>query len=283
MTKSSELSSLRFLDFPLDVRERIYEALLHSTASHPSDHELSSLLASTQTGFFTTLLPPTTTTNLLLANRQLHSELLSTIERHSRARKIVYTLHLFASNGRIYPTWISLPSPPQYISRVHVYFQMDPNGEAWRQSFWADGGPGALTSGLLKILSEFLVYGPALRPYDSSNPKPIHPPIVLDELIVEFVRQDPDSRFPSLELPVMLRQGRKTREEAYVFDLVMILTRSVKSGQLWGRVKEVGLVVENVAKEWDVREESRENILKTARRWAPYGWQSMESVMKGEL
>lgn len=138
-----------------------------------------------------------------------------------------------------------------------------------------------MTSGLLKILSEFLVYGPALRPYDSSNPKPIHPPIVLDQLIVEFVRQDPDSRFPSLELPAMMRQGRKTREEAYVFDLVMILTRLVRSGQLWGRVKKVRLVVENVAKEWDVREVSRENMLETARRWAPYGWQSMESVMKG--
>lgn len=139
-----------------------------------------------------------------------------------------------------------------------------------------------MTSDLLKVLSEFLVYGPALRPYDPSNPKPTHPP-VLDELIIEFVRQDPDSRFPSLELPVVLRQGRKTREEAYVFDLVMILARLVRSGQLWGRVKKVGLVVETVAKEWDVREASRENMLKTARRWAPYGWQSMESVLKGEL
>lgn len=285
MASSSDLASFSFLEFPFDIRERIYKALLHSSAGHPDDHDLDRLLATTGTGYFTPpIIPPTTTINLLLTNRQLHSELLSTIDTCSRAHEIPYTLHLFASDGRLYPTWIFLPTPPRYISRVHVCFQMDPNGETWKQNFWGDGGPGALTRGLLNLLSEFLVYGPSLRPHDPSNPKPIHPHIVLDELIVELMRQDPESRFPTLEASSMLRQGRKTREEGHVFELVMVLTRLARSGQLCGRVKKVGLMVEDVVKEWDVREVSKENRLKTASRWAPYGWQSMASaIMKGEL
>lgn len=140
-----------------------------------------------------------------------------------------------------------------------------------------------MTSGLLKVLSEFMVYGPKLRPYDPSDPKPIHPPIVLEEITLEFVHQNPDSRFPSLEPSSMARRGWKTSEERSVFDMAMIVARLTASGQLYGRVKEVRMVVESTEKTWDVREMSKGDILKTAETWADYGWQSMASVIRGEL
>lgn len=292
IASSNDSSALCFLDLPLDIREHIYKALLHLIDEpDPKDHEPRSRISIPGGPPFTVplifpypTLPTSIPINLLLTNHQLHSELLSIIESRSRAHANTYSLELISSGIRLYPTWTYLPAPPQYTSRVHVYFRMTTlSDEIGNHRWWGNGGPAASSRALLQILSEFLVYGPALRPLYPAHPTAIQPPITLDEITVEFVRHNPGLSSPRLDVSPFERDAARTPEEDDIFELMDAMATLADSGQLWGRVKKVKLLVADSSREWLVPEVSMEEMVRTAHEWSPYGWQSMAKMIKREM
>lgn len=300
----NDAAPFRFLDLSYDIREQIYTMILTYTA--PRDvvisHDLNTRSplpppASFDTTIYTPLTPTSIkSSSLLLTNHQIHAELVSIIksltQNSTTADTMKYILDLSMTHKLVLPTWISLPTPPRYVSRVHVYLhllskqEMDEDGNEYR--WWAAGGPAPISQGMLQLLADFLVYGPTFRPVpDSSNTDPTHSRrrVLLDNLTLEFIRSNPENPEPSPLESVSESDLELGSEQYNCFRVMLLLQRVVDSGQLVGRVKTVKFVAGDEVKEWMVDEHAvpRDKMLKTAKEWSAYGWRSLSDALEREF
>lgn len=303
-TPTPQADRFRFLDLPFDVRESVYFTLLALHDPAPSDPKVQPrygipAVSSRNEPFIYALLahPQPRISNLLLANHQIHAELISVVERCSRPSSggISYTLDIFASETSIYPTWVAFPAPLRYLSHIDIIFRMDCwTGRPSPLGFGNDKAFSLLES-LVQLLSEFLVYGPSFIPVKPFNFRLAQSPRALDDLSIEFVREIPvgESRFSttrllgSAELNVECKQShamegvdRHDGLDHAIADVDGILSRFAESGLLWGRVKKFKFKFEDWEKKWVVVEREPEEVRKVAEEMAEIGWESMANLME---
>lgn len=290
---SDDFIPLRFLDFPFDIREQIYIALVTETRNHsPIGRNREAQAQPAPSPRYSPIirvtrpLPSTPTLNFLLTNRQIRSELTSTIESIARNQKgIKYTLDLTVSGGYLYTTWISLPASLRFLSHVHVYFNIEPNSDPDAHPWWEEGEPSGFTQSLIQLFSDFLVYGPSFRPSDPYKPEPLQPRMMLNDLTIEFVRVNPNVEPVSFDFRRLLwlaHYGEHGSDGWNMGNLFYWLHRVGISGQLNGRVKTLRFAVGDATEEWIVDEHPTDRMLDIAEHWARYGWKSMaDAIEKG--
>jgi hypothetical protein len=108
-------------------------------------------------------------TSLLCANRQVQAELQEAVVAVQNAGNLMYKVDLMVSGQAIYPTWLSVPAPAKHLAELVVdYRRVDcTKGAKWV----GNGGPGLMTQRLARILSRFIVHGPAFFGNTDSEPE----------------------------------------------------------------------------------------------------------------
>lgn len=279
MSNSHQDTPFRFLHLPFDIREHIYIAFLSlgdlfKVPEDPTPERRRPVMRNNGTStpiVYALLTPPTpSTTHLLLANQQLYSELSSIIE--TRRSTLTYTLDILATGHSIYPTWISFPAPRRYISRVSVNYRADRWGEPVprREPMYSAGLN--LIAGLLQILSGFLNYGPTFHPANLEHSLPVQPSIVLDELVVGYVREGPDrSRGPLGSAVWVEPQGGPEDDDGKA--LVEQIDDNIGLGLLHGRVRKVKVMCEEWVKHWEVPDDWDEELVRDMEKGMSHlGW-----------
>lgn len=268
MSHSSQHDTpFRFLNLPFDIREHIYIIFLslEGPLTVPEDTCHENRRSVMQKGTSTPIVyalptpPIPSTAHLLLASRLLYSEFSSVIE--TRRSTLTYTLDVLATGHFIYPTWISFPAPRQYLSRVFVNYRVDRWGEPAPRWQMVDSAGLNLVAGLLQMLSGFLNFGPTFHPANSENPLPVQPPIILDELVLGYVREGPDrGRGPLGSAAWVDPKGDPEDDEGKA--LVQQIDENIGLGLLYGRVKKVRVMCEDWAKDWEVPNDWDEELVK---------------------
>jgi hypothetical protein len=98
-------------------------------------------------------------TSLSFTNRQIRAEVQEALTIVQNAGNLIYKIDLMVDDLDIYPTWVSVPAPTQHLAELRVDYRRVSDSFTCR---WTrNGGPRSMVQTLTRLLSRFIVRGPA--------------------------------------------------------------------------------------------------------------------------
>ena len=97
-------------------------------------------------------------TCLSYTSRQIRAEVREALTAVRSAGNLTYKVDLLVDDIDIYVTWLSIPAPAKRLAELRVDFRRVGSSDTVRWT--GDGGPGALTQILARLLSRFVAHGP---------------------------------------------------------------------------------------------------------------------------
>ncbi|KAJ3885060.1 hypothetical protein GG344DRAFT_83163 [Lentinula edodes] len=277
-----------FLVLAREIRDHIYDKLLLAPNETPPEPSERITLQLTSRPWRQIPLARGTCVGLMSTCRQVHGEIIASIERHGG---LSFELQLKVNRipqgfgyEQILPRWIRFPLlvypkslepriaasatiPNSKCRKCYLSFEIQSQNTF---SWWGDGGPTSLTTTLFNMLAAFLLHGPLGLQYSIPAESDIRAHMWdIDTLVVDVIGggttfEDPDNgQLCTVPETVVTDTQRQ---------LYMQLRKICRSGALAGRVRVVILsVAGDIKNEWLI-DQGKKISVKLRDQWARYGW-----------
>ncbi|MCJ1419101.1 hypothetical protein MMC32_005453 [Xylographa parallela] len=257
------MATFEFLCLPRELRDRVYIFLLESEIQPPhvtGDISGRWMCYDKKWGHndgikFENEAIRISSLGLLRTNHQTATELREVIARRGG---VTYKLDCTAHYNQLWPTWLSLPAPPQYLKDIEVDFRVLTYGNAQFVGYNGYRGPGRILTHLLQLLGGFFAYGPQ---FSKGREPPF--PFCVDTITIIFWRSEDTENWVDTK-------KREDSLEGPIYNLKEWLEKLQLTGLLFGKVRRIRFCWDGMMNEWEVFDQ-RNTTLYT-QDWAPYGW-----------